>query len=156
MYNFEILTVIDLTYCFGNDIISQSKNIFPSLIKISDLNCIYVLLYDFDKNNTFIRGYTLNGLFFAQSENNEKEKVYYNNININYNGNLIVGLYNKNIIIKLNSYDLKIRSIKNLMDKNNNRKGTKWIEIDLINNCYIVLYDNVCKIIPIDDNKNKK
>ena len=156
LYNFEILTVIDLTYCFGNDIISQSKNIFPSLIKISDLNCIYVLLYDFDKNNTFIRGYTLNGLFFAQSENNEKEKVYYNNININYNGNLIVGLYNKNIIIKLNSYDLKIRSIKNLMDKNNNRKGTKWIEIDLINNCYIVLYDNVCKIIPIDDNKNKK
>ena len=156
LYDFEILTVIDLTYCFANEIISENKNIFPSLIKISDLNCIYVLLYDLDKNDTFIRGYTLNGLFFAQTENDEKEKIYYNNININFNGNLIVGLYNKNIIMKLNSYDLKIRSIKNLMEKNNSRKGTKWIEIDFLNNCYIVLYDNECKFIPIDDNKNKK
>ena len=154
LYDFEILTVIDLTYCFGNEIISKSQNIFPSLIKISDLNCIYVLLYDFDRDNTFIRGYTLNGLFFAQTENNE-EKNYYNNININHNGNLIVGLYNKNIIVKLNSFDLRIRNIKELKDKNN-RNGTKWIELDYLNNCYIVLYDNECKFIPIDDNDKKK
>ena len=105
LYDFEILTVIDLNCCFGNEIISKCQNIFPSLIKISELNRIYVLLYDFDKDNTFINGYTVNGLFFAQKENNE-EKNYYNNININYKGNLIVGLYDKNIIMKLNSFDL--------------------------------------------------
>ena len=61
VYDFELLTVIDLTYSFGNEIISKTNNIFPSSIKISDLNLIYVLLYDYDSNQFFLRGYNLNG-----------------------------------------------------------------------------------------------
>ena len=129
-----------MTYCYGNKIISETQNIFPSLLKISDLNCIYVLLYDFDSDNTFIRGYTFNGLFFAQSENNENEKIFYNNIIINKNGNLWVGLHNYNKILKLNSFDLKIKEEKDI--QNINHKGNKWIEFDSSNNCFIILYEN--------------
>ena len=102
------MTVIDLTYCYANPIVSESKNIFPLMIKISDLNCIYILFYDFDTKTTIIRGYTLNGLFFAQTENDDKEKSFYTNITLSKNGNVIVGSYNKNKILKLNSFDLKI------------------------------------------------
>ena len=146
IYDFEILTVIDLTYCFGNSIISDNKFIFPSLIKISDLNCIYVLFYDFKSKNTFIRGYTLNGLFFAQTENNEK--AFYNNIVMSKDGNLIVGAYNMNIIYKLNSFDLNIRDIEELEPKNANI-GTKWIEVDFASNTFIALYEKNCIFKPI-------
>ena len=146
IYDFEILTVIDLTYCFGNSIISDNKFIFPSLIKISDLNCIYVLFYDFKSKNTFIRGYTLNGLFFAQTENNEK--AFYNNIVMSKDGNLIVGAYNMNKIYKLNSFDLNIRDIEELEPKNANI-GTKWIEVDFANNTFIALYEKNCIFKPI-------
>lgn len=95
-YDFELLTVINLSYCFANPIVSQCNNIFPSLIKISDLNLIYVLIYDLDSKNNFIRGYNLNGLFFAQTEK-EKElysdergnKIIINNISFTKNSNLI-------------------------------------------------------------------
>ena len=60
-----LLAVIIFTYSFGNPIISEAINAFPSLIKISDLNLLYVLLYDYDSKNTFIRGYNLNDLFFS-------------------------------------------------------------------------------------------
>ena len=146
LYDFEILTVIDLVYSYGNSIISQNQFIFPSLLKISDLNCIYALIYDYKNRKTFIRGYTLNGLFFAQTEN--KENIYYNNIIINKEGNLYVGAYNKNQIYKLNSFDLKINEqelIQNSMD------GTKWLEVDYSNNAFIILYDRECKFIPISD-----
>ena len=146
IYDFEILTVIDLTYCFGNSIISDNKFIFPSLIKISDLNCIYVLFYDFKSKNTFIRGYTLNGLFFAQTKNNEK--AFYNNIVMSKDGNLIVGAYNMNIIYKLNSFDLNIRDIEELEPKNANI-GTKWIEVDFASNTFIALYEKNCIFKPI-------
>ena len=154
LYDLEILTVIDLTYCYGNEIISESQNIFPSLLKISDLNCIYVLLYDFDSENTFIRGYTLNGLFFAQTENNEEEKIFYNNIIINKNGNLLVGLHNYNKIVKLNSFDLKIRDEKEILTAKHN--GNKWIEFDSSNNCFIILFDNECLFYFINDDNERK
>jgi hypothetical protein len=146
IYDFEILTVIDLTYCFGNSIISDNKFIFPSLIKISDLNCIYVLFYDFKSKNTFIRGYTLNGLFFAQTENNEK--AFYNNIVMSKDGNLIVGAYNMNKIYKLNSFDLNIKDEEELEPKNANI-GTKWIEVDFASNTFIALYEKNCIFKPI-------
>ena len=149
LYDFEILTSIDMTYCYANPIISQYQNIFPSLIKISDLNCIYVLFYDYDTKQTFIRGYTLNGLFFAQTNNDDKERKYYNNFVINKNGNLLVGLYNGNKIIKLNSFDLKIRSEKEILNKNN--ENYKWIDIDCTKNNFIVLYKDYCQIIPINE-----
>ena len=151
LYDFEILTVIDLTYCYGNSLISQNKFIFPSLIKISDLNCIYVLFYDFKNQKTFIRGYTLNGLFFAQTEN--LENAAYNNIVINKDGNLIVGAYNKNEIYKLNSFDLKVKNLEILPSQPTN-DGTKWIEIDSSNNSFIVLYEKYYKFIPISENFN--
>ena len=47
-YDFELLTAINLTYCYMNPIISKKTNIIPTLIKVSDLNCIYVLIYNFD------------------------------------------------------------------------------------------------------------
>ena len=151
LYDFEILTVIDLTYCYGNSIISENKYIFPSLIKISDLNCIYVLFYDFKNKKTFIRGYTLNGLFFAQTENNDN--AAYNNIVISKDGNLIVGDYNINQIYKLNSFDLKIRNIENL-DTLPSDNGTIWIEVDYSNNSFIALYKKICKFIPISKQFN--
>ena len=153
LYDFEILVSIDLTYCFANQIVSMSQNIFPSLIKISDLNCIYVLLYDFNSKKTFIRGYTLNGLFFAQTENSEN--LLYNNIIINKNGNIIVGLYNENKILKLNSFDLKIKVEKIISDNKNQQntkdKGTKWIEFDYSNNKYIIIKNTEVKFIPINE-----
>ena len=149
LYDLEILTLIDLTYCYGNKIISRNQNIFPSLIRISDLNCIYVLCYDFDSDNNFIRGYTLNGLFFAQTENDENEKIFYNNIIINKNGNLLVGLHNDNKILKLNSFDLKIRDEKD--SSVTNHIGNKWIEFDRPNNAFIILYDNECRFDFIND-----
>ena len=151
LYDFEILTVIDLTYCYGNSIISENKYIFPSLIKISDLNCIYVLFYDFKNKKTFIRGYTLNGLFFAQTEDNDN--AAYNNIVISKDGNLIVGAYNINQIYKLNSFDLKIRNIENL-DTLPSDNGTIWIEVDYSNNSFIALYKKICKFIPISKQFN--
>ena len=155
LYDLEILTVINLTYCYGNQIISRSQNIFPSMIKISDLNVIYVLFFDFDSSSTFIRGYTLNGLFFAQTENNDNDNVYYfNNMIINKNGNVIVGLYNQNKILKLNSFDLKIRKEKIL--KAENQLGTKWIEYDSSNNSFITLYDEECTIINPNEEESKQ
>ena len=155
LYDLEILTVIDLTYCYGNEIISKSRNIFPSLLRISDLNCIYVLFYDFESDNVFIRGYTLNGLFFAQTESNESnENLKYNNIIINKNGNLLVGLYNDNKILKLNSFDLKIREEKEIPVTNH--IGNKWIEFDDLNNCFTILYDNECQFYFIDDENERK
>ena len=153
LYDFEILVSIDLTYCFANQIVSMNQNIFPSLIKISDLNCIYVLLYDLNSKTTFIRGYTLNGLFFAQTKN--EEKLLYNNIIINKNGNIIVGLYNENKILKLNSFDLQIRVEKIISDgknqENSKDKGTKWIEFDYLNNKYIIIKNTEVKFIPINE-----
>ena len=122
------------------------------MIRISDLNCIYVLLYNFDSDETIIRGYTLNGLFFAQTENNENEKMYYNNIIINKNGNLLVGLYNDNKILKLNSFNLKIRAEKDVLITS--YIGNKWIEFDSSNNCFIILYDNLYHFVFIDDENN--
>ena len=146
LYDFEILTVIDLTYSYGNSITSQNEFIFPSLIKISDLNCIYILFYDYKIRKTFIRGYTLNGLFFAQTEN--KENASYNNIVINKEGNLIVGTYNKNEIYKLNSFDLKISEQESIQ---NTKDGAKWFEVDFSKKAFILLYEKEYKFIPISD-----
>ena len=68
IFDFELLTAIDLTYSFGNPIVSETSNVFPSLIKVSELNLLYILLYDYDNKINFIRGYNLNGLFFAQTD----------------------------------------------------------------------------------------
>ena len=123
IYNFELLTQIDLTYSFGNPIVLKNPYVFPTLIRISELNCIYVLLYNYKTQKTVIRGYTLNGLFFAESDKNingEGNNVLsFNSISFNSNWNLIVGLYNFNGMILLNSYDLKAKFQKRFVESKN-------------------------------------
>ena len=156
LYDFELLTSIDLTYTFLNPIISKSPHIFPSLLKISDLNCIYVILYNYTLHKTIIRGYTLNGLFFAQTDeyntgrgNND---LSYNNISFNKNWNLIVGLYNFNEILLLNSYNLKVRyQYRILEDDKNKHYGSKWLEYDTASSEFIVLYDNEYQILTLSE-----
>ena len=160
LYDFEILTSIDLTYSFGNSIISKNKNIFPSLIKISDINCIYVLLYDYKYKKTKIRGYTLNGLFFAETDENitgvGNNDFSFNNISFNKNWNLIVGVYNYDEILLLNSYNLKVKFQKRLENRKNNHYGNNWIEYNSSTKEFIILYDNECHIKSlIEEEKNK-
>ena len=146
--DFELLTVIDLTYSFGNPIISQTKNIFPSLIRISQLNLLYILLYDFDSNSTIIRGYNLNGLFFAQT--NDKyfkgeynNKLQINNISFTKNSNLVIGFYNSNNYAILQAWDLMplfpFKNIQNIEDLHNN--GNKLFEYDYSAGLFYILLD---------------
>ena len=157
LYDFEILTSIDLTYSFGNTLISKTPDIFPSLIKISDLNCIYVLLFNLSLRRTIIRGYTLNGLFFAQTDEfNTGNGSYdlYNNISFNKNWNLIVGLYNFKIIL-FNSYNLKPKCQKSIFeeDTKNKHKEIKWLEYDSSRKEFIILYNNECQIMSFTDDE---
>ena len=154
-YDFELLTAINLTYCYMNPIIRKKINITPTLIKVSDLNCIYVLLHNYDTDKSFIRGYNLNGLFFKQSKED-----YFMNICITKNCNLLVSYYNKNEINILNCYDFEpvkfsisipkfvenIEKIFNKKIKKNQRKDDDdkliWNEYDYKNHELILLFDN--------------
>ena len=164
LFDFELLTTIDLTYSFGNPIISKTPNIFPSLIKISKLNLLYVLLYDFDSKNTIIRGYNLNGLFFAQTENKFFKDESKNNLLINYisftrNSNLVIGFYNSNKFGVLEAWALRptfqLKNIKN-EDKEEKKIGTKLIEYDYNSGMFYILYDNEFIIMTHEDKKMKK
>ena len=162
-YDFELLTAIDLTYCYMNDIVSQKIDIIPTLIKVSELNCIYVLLYNKDTDKSFIRGYNLNGLFFKQSEED-----YFMNICFTKNNNLFVSYYNQNKIKILNCYDLAETSSEFYLDKlvkeiqkdigslketkEINRDFLVWNDYDFKNHEFILLFKN--KIV-IGDFKDK-
>ena len=152
IYDFELLTAIDLTYCYMNDIVSQKIDIIPTLIRVSELNCIYVLIYNKDTGKSFIRGYNLNGLFFKQSEED-----YFMNICFTKNYNLFVSYYNHNKIKILNCYDLAETSsefyLDNLVEsknENSNSKDKKGISNDLLvwndysfnNHEFILLFKN--------------
>ena len=148
IYDFELLTAIDLTYCFMNDIISQKIDIIPTLIKASELNCIYVLLYNNDTGKSFIRGYNLNGLFFKQSEED-----YFMNICFTKNYNLFVSYYNKKEIKILNCYDLSetnfsihldkfVKSIMKKDEKENDIDWLVWNEYYFNNHEIILLFKN--------------
>ena len=158
IYDFELLTQIDLTYSFGNPIVLKNPYVFPTLIRISELNCIYVLLYNYKTQKTVIRGYTLNGLFFAESDKNingEGNNVLsFNSISFNSNWNLIVGLYNFNGMILLNSYDLKAKFQKRFVESKNKHYGTKYVEYDSLNKEFLILYENECKIISLNEDKD--
>ena len=130
MFDFELLTAIDLTYSFGNQIISRYINIFPSMIKVSDLNLLFVLIYDYDKKQTFIRGYNLNGIFFAQTDKNLfEENLQINNFSFTKNSNLIVGFYNSNKFYVLNAGILSPIWVKELEEKDEGKKGENENEI---------------------------
>ena len=150
LYDFELLTVIDLTYSFGNPIVSQTSNVFPILLKISDLNLIYVLLYDYESKNTFIRGYNLNGLFFAQSDeqnfidNKSNNRLLINNISFTKNSNLVVGFYYSDKYSILEPWGLT-PVIKSQIIKNSNKmefSGIQLVEFDHKIGAFYILYNN--------------
>jgi hypothetical protein len=126
IYDFELLTVIDLTNCFGNPIISQMNNIFPISIRVSELNLLYVLLYDFETKSTFIRGYNLNGLFFAQTDDNifidkNNKRLQINNISFTKSSDLIIGFYNASKYTILKESTLKpLYKSQNIKNEENN------------------------------------
>ncbi len=136
-----------------NPIISQKIDIIPTLIRVSELNFIYVLLFNFNTCKSFIRGYNLNGLFFVQSEED-----YYINICFTKNSNLLVSNYNKDQINILNCYDLKLinfsinlnKFVENI-EKSHKKKKNKenddknflvWNEYESNNHELILLFKN--------------
>ena len=125
-FDFELLTVINLIHLYANPIIGEKIHIVPTLIKVSELNNVYVMLYNYESKKSFIRGYNLNGLYFAQSEEDD-----YMNICFTENCNLLVSFYNKNVISVLQCFDLK-KNEKEPFEidvssflKNNKRRNTK-------------------------------
>ena len=151
VFDFELLTIIDLTYSFGNPIISKTLNIFPSSIKISDLNLLYVIIYDYDSKTNFVRGYNLNGHFFAQTnpKNLKKESnqcLLFNNISFTKNGNIIAWFYNWKKIMVLNAWNLMPVWNKNMQseqkDNIENNDIIKCIEYNNISREFYILYDN--------------
>ena len=148
-FDFELLTAIDITYCFANPIVSQKLNIIPTFIKISDLNLIYVLIYDLDSKSNFIRGYNFNGLFFAQTDDqffvDGRKKIIINNISFTKSSNLIIGFYNCNKYFSLNSWDLNPNCLLRELDFSKEKKerfGTQMIEYDSSSEIFSLLYEN--------------
>ena len=173
VYDFELLTVIDLTYTFGNEIISKNKNIFPSFIKISDLNLIYVLIYDYDSNQNFIRGYNLNGLFFAQTNptnfiGKDNTYLHFNNISFTKNSDLIVWFYNSKKLKVLNAWDLNPIQNKDLIkgiinnkdtkdkDRDKNNNIIKYIEYNYNSKEFYKLYENEFIIMTSKEKEKQK
>ena len=160
IFDFELLTVIDLTYSFGNSIVSETANVFPSMIKVSKLNLLYILLYDYDNKINFIRGYNLNGLFFAQTDpkicRDNKSIIQFNNISFSKNSNLVVGSYNSDKIYILEAYDLKLIYVKEIKNKNKSKApGNKMVEYyDSLGEFY-VLYDNEVNISTFKDEEEQ-
>ena len=153
-FDFELLTAIDLTYCYMNPIVGQKINIIPTLIRVSELNCLYILLYNYDTGKSFIRAYNFNGLFIQQSE-----EQYYMNICFTKNCNLLVSYYNKKELDILNCYDLQFSNffidtvgfVDNIKKNNNKYKKRNekndddvlvWNDYDYHNHELILLYKN--------------
>ena len=156
IYDFELLTVIDLTYSFGNPIVSQTYDIFPSLIKISELNLLYVLLYDYELKKTFIRGYNFNGLFFAQTD--LKMDLEFNNISFTKYSNLVVGFENSNEIQVLSASNLNTLWKKQINNEENKaqKKGTKIVEYNYNTEEFYILYDNELYAMTLKEKDEQK
>ena len=134
-YDFELLTVINLLYSYGNPIVGEKLNIVPTLIKVSELNCIYIMLYNYETEKSYIRGYNLNGLFFAQSKEND-----YINICFTKNGSLLTSYYNQKVIeiLKCSNLELIIDFQLSIDDfLNNKNKKTKGVS----NNIFLVWFN---------------
>ena len=161
-YDFELLTAINLNYCYSNPIVSENINIFPSLIKISDLNLLYVILYDLDTETNFIRGYNLNGLFFAQTDplyfKDQKINLLFNNISFTKNSNLVIGFSNSDKLYILNASNLKplwIKDIKKGIEKKQ-KNEIKMIDYNFKNEEFYILYENEFIIMTLKDKKEQK
>ena len=144
-YNFELLTAINLIYLYGNPKIGIKVDIVPTLIRVSELNCIYVMIYNYKTNKSFIRGYNLNGLYFSQTDEDN-----FMNICFTKNSNILVSIYNKEIISILNCYNLKpVIKQRETQDDNNTfsieikyfLKNYNKINKQETNNDYLVWFD---------------
>ena len=164
-YDFELLTVIDLTYIYGNNEIVKEINVVPTLIKVSELNCVYVMIYNYNTKKSFIRGYNLNGLFFAQTGEDE-----YMNICFTKNCSLLVSFYNKDEFYILNCYDLqkvkyelKISEFKeNIINKSKKKKEDKkennfliWMDYNYRNQDFTLLLDDKIIVGCIQDKEKQ-
>ena len=166
--DFELLTVINLTYCFMNPTVGKKINIVPTLIKVSELNCLYVILYNYDTGKSFIRGYNLNGLYFKQTEED-----YFMNICFTKNCNLLVSYYNQKEIKLLNCYDFEftefflnipkfVENIEKSVNKNKKKKDEDnigslvWNFYDYKNHELILLFKNKIVRGNIKDKEEQK
>ena len=149
-YDFELLTIINLLYLYCNPNFGKNLNIVPTLIKVSELNYIYILIYNYETEKSFIRGYNLNGLFFGQSEEND-----FMNICFTKNGSLLTSFYNQDKIVVLNCNDFKLNDFDlNISDffKNNNKNKNKeelndnffvWFNYNYKNKVFILLFEEL-------------
>ena len=129
------------------------------------LNCIYILLYDFDTKEHIIRGYTINGLFFAQNNSkkyiinqNDNEFLYVNNISFTKNSNILIGFYNSNKISLLSASELKpiwSEDLKYNGENDNKNKGTEWVEYSDSTREFAVLYRNEFQIFTLKNVKDQ-
>ena len=172
LFDFELLTSIDLIYTFGNPIISLYQNIFPSMIKISDLNLLYVLIYDFTTQKNFIRGYNLNGIFFSQTDQmffkDNKINLQFNNFSFTKYSSLVVGFYNSNKFFVLNPGILTPVWVKELEEKEEGKKekkekskekveiGNKVTKFNLNNGEFYILKDHEVIFTSINDKQKLK
>ena len=164
-YDFELLTAINLTYIYGNNEIVKEINIVPTLIRVSQLNSVYVMIYNYNTKKSFIRGYNLNGLFFAQTDEDE-----YMNICFTKNCSLLVSCYNKDQFYILNCYDLlkikyelKISEFtENIINKNKKKKEEKkednfliWMDYNYRNQDFTLLFDDKIIVGCIQDKEKQ-
>ena len=168
-FDFELLTAIDLTYSFGNPIISKYLNIFPSMIKVSDLNLLFVMVYDYNSKNNFIRGYNLNGIFFAQTDQMMfEENAQINNFSFTKYGNLIISFYNSNKFWVVNAGILSPIWIKELEEKEEGKKekkekskipkeiGNRMVEFNCENGEFYILKEHEIIFTSINDKAKLK
>jgi hypothetical protein len=168
-FDFELLTAIDLTYSFGNSIISKYLNIFPSMIKVSDLNLLFVMVYDYNSKINFIRGYNLNGIFFAQTDQMMfEENAQINNFSFTKYGNLIISFYNSNKFWVVNAGILSPIWIKELEEKEEGKKekkekskipkeiGNRMVEFNCENGEFYILKEHEIIFTSINDKAKLK
>ena len=162
IYDFELLTAINLLYTYANPIVGQKINIIPTMVKVSELNCLYVMIYNNETQKSFIRGYNINGLFFAQSEEDD-----FMNICFTKNGNLLTSYYNKDEIKILNCYDFGFAGAelkKEDFFKNNKSKKLKeslnnsflvWVDYNCTTREFILLYEDLIVKVIIEDQEKQ-
>ena len=145
-YDFEVLSCIKI-----------DKNYYIKLIKISNLNFIYMLCFDKNLKKFKILGYTLNGIKFI--ENTIQKGFVSSNFEINEKGNLLVCYYdynnniNKNYVFAiLKGSDLRIINIIKINDLIDNFKNEVIINFKILKekNYFIILTKQKIYYINID------
>ena len=105
-----------------------------------------------------IRGYNLNGLFFAQNEekifkDEKNNNLLINNISFTKNSNLVIGFYNSNKYSILQAWDLKPMFPSEDIQKSEElqKYGNKLFEYDYSVGLFYVLFDNEFLIMTLKD-----